>query len=85
MIHLVDIFKECEKIADLRKKILVDPENTRVYEAEQWKHYTCVTKMNDLYYAEKAKVTPEIRNAYVTFRSMESKQRAIQGYDLNWF
>jgi hypothetical protein len=34
MIHLVEIFKQCEKIADLRKKILVDPPRTRVYEAE---------------------------------------------------
>jgi hypothetical protein len=28
---------------------------------------------------------PEIVNAYITFRSMESKVRAIQGYDLNCF
>jgi uncharacterized membrane protein len=33
MIYLVEIFKQCEKIADLRKKILVDPPKTRVYEA----------------------------------------------------
>lgn len=40
--------------------------------------------MNDLYYEEKSKLKAEIRNAYVTFRSMESKGRAIKGYDLNW-
>ena len=85
MIYLVEIFKQCEKIADLRKKILVDPPNTRVYEAQQWIHYTEVTRLNDLYYAEKNVIKPEIINAYVTFRSMESKVRAIQGYDLNWF
>lgn len=73
MSYLVDIFKQCEKIADLRKKILVDPPNTRRYEVQQWVLYTEVTKLNDLYYAEKNRIKPEIRNAYVTFRSMESK------------
>lgn len=43
-----------------------------------------MTRLVDLYYAEKTTLKPEITNAYVTFRSMESKGRAIQGYDLNW-
>lgn len=34
MIYLVEIFKQCEYIADLRKKIQVDPPKTRIYEAE---------------------------------------------------
>lgn len=77
MKYLVDVFAECEKIADLRKKIQVDPPSTRIYEAEQWKHYTNVTLLNDAYYEEKAKIDPEILNCYVTFRSMESRERAL--------
>ena len=84
MKYLVDIFAECVKIADLRKKIAVDPPSTRIYEAEQWKHYTNVTLLNDAYYEEKAKIDPEILNCFVTFRSMESKERALQGYDIHW-
>jgi hypothetical protein len=33
MKYMVDIFSECEKIADLRKKIQIDPVATRAYEA----------------------------------------------------
>ena len=40
MSHLVKIFDECEKIADLKKKIQVDPSRTREYEAQVWKHST---------------------------------------------
>lgn len=56
MSHLVEMFKECEKIADLRKKIQVDPQHTREYEAIQWKHYTRITELNDDYYEEKARI-----------------------------
>ena len=83
MKYLVDMFHECEQIADLRKKILVDPPSTRIYEAEQWKHYTKVTMLNDAFYEEKEKIDPEILNCYVTFRSMEGKERALQGYDIS--
>jgi hypothetical protein len=33
MTYLVGIINECELIANLRKKILVDPKNTKDYEA----------------------------------------------------
>ena len=57
MTHLVEMWKHCEKIADLKKKIQVDPSSTRVYEADIWKHYTRVTELNDHYYAEKNNIT----------------------------
>lgn len=39
--------KECEMIADLKKKIAVLPRDIRYYEAEIWKHYTRVTELNE--------------------------------------
>ncbi len=56
MAYLVGIFKECELIANLRKKILVDPKNTKDYEAEIWKHYTNVTYLNDQYHEERSTI-----------------------------
>lgn len=44
-----------------------------------------MTLLNDAFYEEKAKIDPEILNCYVTFRSMESKERALQGYDISSF
>lgn len=83
MKYIVDMFKECELIADLRKKILVDPANTREYEAIQWTHYSHVTRLFEQYYAEKDKIVPTVNNIYVTFRSMEGKERAVKAYDIH--
>lgn len=47
------MWEQCERIADLKKKILVDPENTRTYEAEIWQHYAVITNLNDMYYEDK--------------------------------
>lgn len=58
MRHLVNIFSECEKIANLKKKILVDPKNTKSYEVEMWKHYTNVTNYNEKYVEEKGSTIP---------------------------
>lgn len=80
--HLVKIWEECEKIADLKKKIQVDPAGTRDYEAEIWRHYAQITYQNDLYYEEKQTLDPVVMNAYVTFRSMEGKKRAISAYNI---
>jgi len=50
-----------------------------------WKLYTLVTQYKDAYYEDKAKLTPFIKNAYVTFRSMEGKQRILQAYSPSVF
>ena len=89
MSHIVEMFKECEKIADLRKKIQVDPQHTREYEAIQWMHYTRITELNDDYYEEKARIQRSnghsIKNAFITFRSMEGKERCIKAFEISWF
>lgn len=84
MSHLVKIFDECEKIADLKKKIQVDPPRTREYEADVWKHSTNVTNANDAYYKEKLAAEPQLKKAYVTFRSMEGMRRARSAYNVNF-
>lgn len=84
MRHLVKIFSECEKIANLKKKIIVDPRNTKRYEVQMWKHYANVTEYNEQYVEEKGSTVPEIKNAYLTFRSMEGKERALKAFGLNW-
>jgi len=83
MQYIVQMFDECGKIADYRKKIAVDPKNTREYEAQVWKHYTRVTELNDDYYEEKKRADPTIMSAFVTFRSMEGKERVLRAYDIN--
>ena len=83
MSHLVKIFDECEKIADLKKKIQVDPARTREYEAKVWYHSTHVTNANDAYYKEKLSMEPQIKKAYITFRSMEGMRRAKSAYSVN--
>lgn len=85
MKYLIEIHDEIQLIADLRKKIQVDPPRQKDYEAQQWIHYTKVTKLNDAYYEAKNSIAPKIKSAYVTFRSMESKKRAIRGFEISWF
>jgi hypothetical protein len=36
-----------------------------------------VTLLNDAFYEEKARISPEIIDCYVTFRSMEGRDRAL--------
>lgn len=81
--YINEMWLTCEKIADLKKKILVDPDNTRTYEAQIWQHYATVTELNDSYYEDKKAASGEVVNAYVMFRSMEGKQRAIKAYDIH--
>ena len=83
--YLVEIFRECELIADLKKKIQVDPGLTREYEALIWRHYHRISQHNDNYYAEKITIDPMILNATVTFQSMEGQKRALRAYDINLF
>jgi hypothetical protein len=48
-------------------------------------HYTEVTKLNDAYFEARNNIEPKIKNCYVTFRSMESKARALRGYKSTFF
>jgi len=84
MKYLVDMLVECEKIADLKKKIQVDPPNTKQFESAIWFHYDHVTALNDAYYDEKARLVPEISDCHITFRSMEGKARAFKTYDISF-
>jgi hypothetical protein len=85
MAYLVDIFADCHKIADLKKKIQVDPAGTREYENEIWRIYTHISEMNDAYYIDKLAADPEVIDAHVTFQSMEGQARALKAYDINIF
>lgn len=77
MRHLVAIYDAVLQIYKLKKRMKNDPSNKTAYEAESWKLYTRVTKHKDEYYKERVETTPSIRNAFITFRSMEGKQRAL--------
>jgi hypothetical protein len=50
-----------------------DPLNASKYERESWKLYEKVTDLKDNYYKDKITSQPDIKNAYVTFRSLEGK------------
>jgi hypothetical protein len=52
------MWEQCEKIADLKKKVQVDPDNTRTYEAQIWQHYAVITELNDMYYEDKKEAKP---------------------------
>mmetsp|Transcript_14014 Transcript_14014/g.23808 ORF Transcript_14014/g.23808 Transcript_14014/m.23808 type:complete len:888 (-) Transcript_14014:196-2859(-) len=85
MKYLVGIFEEVEKIAKLKRKMLNDPLQSHNYEKDIWSCYRQITQYKDTYYRDKENFKPKIRNAYVTFRSMEGKQRAVQAYTANIF
>ena len=44
-----------------------------------------VSKLNDAYFEARTNIEPKIKNCYVTFRSMESKARALKGYKRSFF
>ena len=81
MRHLVGIFKEVRQIQQLKKKMTNDPENQSEYEKQIWKHYNAVTSHKDAYFKDKMGMQPTVANCYITFRSMEGKQRALVAYD----
>jgi hypothetical protein len=80
MTHLIRIFETVKQIRTLCDKRENDPANVMRYERQIWSLYEVVSKHKDAYYKEKAVATPEIKNLYVTFRSMEGKQRAKTAY-----
>jgi hypothetical protein len=49
MAQLSDIFDECSKIADLKKKIEVDLWNTRKYEQQIWKTHERISALYESY------------------------------------
>jgi len=53
MKYMVEMWDEVAKIADIKKKIMVDPPNTRKYEQTMWNLYKNVSVLNDDYYEEK--------------------------------
>jgi hypothetical protein len=79
---IVQMWEECEKIANLKKKIEVDPDYTRIYEAQIWQHYAVITELNDMYFEDKKAADATVVNAHVLFRSMEGRERAINAYDV---
>ena len=81
MRHIVALYEEVQKIHMLKKQIEIDPQNKVDYDNQIWKLYTKVTAHKDAYYAERDTSVPNLRNAYITFRSMEGKQRALQAYE----
>ena len=58
-----------------------DPYNVKKYEKDLWKLHIRITELKDAYYAEKEDTVPEIKNAHITFRSMEGRSRAMQAYE----
>lgn len=81
MIHLVKIFDDVLTISRLRKKMKNDPMRSPIYEGEMWKLYTRITEHKNRYYQDRINTVPTISSAYVTFRSMEGKERAMQAYE----
>mmetsp|Transcript_42256 Transcript_42256/g.64782 ORF Transcript_42256/g.64782 Transcript_42256/m.64782 type:complete len:186 (-) Transcript_42256:1859-2416(-) len=80
MKYLVRIYEDAKLIAELKKKIRNDPLHSAEYEREIWKLYTSITNHKDTYYRAKLRVEPDLKNMYITFRSMEARERALQAY-----
>lgn len=62
--------------------MLNDPKNSHVYEHRIWKMHNDVTYHKNEYYRQKNSASTDIINAYVSFRSMEGKQRILYSYQL---
>ena len=54
-----------------------DPLNSKTHEKEMWVLFNKVTELKQDYYREKESISPKITSAFITFRSMEGKERAI--------
>lgn len=73
MSHLIKIFESIQRIKVLSEKRENDPLNQDKYEREIWEQYQIITNEKIVYYQERTYSKPEIKNAFVTFRSMEGK------------
>lgn len=85
MKHLVAIHDLVKQISITKKKMVNDPLGSRGYEKQIWTLYQKVTDHKDAYYFEKLHSVPQVKNAYVTFRSMEGKHRAMQAWETTNF
>ena len=77
MKHLVGILKTVRLIREIKKKMANDPLHSKIHEKEMWKLFNKVTEYKQAYYDERESVKLNIVNAYITFRSMEGKDRAV--------
>lgn len=80
MSKLISIQAEIKDIQSLYQRRENDPLRQVEYEREIWKKYKEVTNIKNEYYKERTYSTPEMQNVFVTFRSMEGKQRTMQAY-----
>ena len=81
--YLVKISECVKQVSVLKKKMQYDKRNAPIYEEEIWGIYTQVTKLKDKYYKEKLKrEEPYIYNAYITFRDIQARNKALYLYDM---
>ena len=71
-------------VGDLKKKLKLDPSRILEYESEIWDRCKRISELNRLYLLEKEQITPQVKNAFITFRSQEGKQRALRAYSIPW-
>ena len=60
-----------------------DPQNIPRYEERVWALHSSVTKNKELYLADRRSSTSNIRNAYLTFRSLHAKNKAIEVFNIS--
>jgi hypothetical protein len=81
--YLVKISECVKQVSVLKKKMQYDVLNSHIYEEEMWGLYTQVTKLKDKYYKEKMKrEEPHIYNAYITFRDIQARNKALHIYNM---
>lgn len=79
LLYLVKISDASKKIGKLRKKIIYDEMKTHQYEREMWQLYREVTMLKKEYYNIKHQNwEPLILNAYVTFRDIQARNKALE-------
>ena len=84
MSHLVGILDDIKEIRALKSRMENDPKNRTVYEEKMWTYYSHVTKKKEAYLAAKKSSDSTISDAYVTFKSLDGKAKAIEAFDFNW-
>ena len=55
--------------------------NAAKHENELWPLKLRITKIKDAYFKDRKMITPRILTAYVTFRSMEGRERAMEAFN----
>ena len=60
-----------------------DPQNTMVYEEQVWALYSQVTKNKELFLTGRRSSTSNIRNAYLTFRSLDARSKALEVFGVS--